>query len=119
MDVNKEKANIPNFFNDKYKNLDKANNNYVNINNNIFNNNMININDINHNKNLLSNNFIDNNGKYYLFKVQNQLDLNKFLLSKNQIPRNISNNNISPLNYGGVNNIINTYNFLCLYCVML
>ena len=145
--------NIPNFFNDKYENLDKANNNYMNINNNIFNNNMININDINNNQNPLSNNFIDNNGKYDLFKVQNQLDLNKILLSKSQIPinplnqlllknsnnlslfnnlqnistsksplldfplsllgRNIFNNNISPLNYGGVNNIINANNFLC------
>ena len=145
--------NIPNFFNDKYENLDKANNNYMNINNNIFNNNMININDINNNQNPLSNNFIDNIGKCDLFKVQNQLDLNKILLSKSQIPinplnqlllknsnnlslfnnlqnistsksplldfplsllgRNIFNNNISPLNYGGVNNIINANNFLC------
>ena len=120
---------------------------------------MINIKDINHNQNPLSNNFIDNIGKCDLFKVQNQLDLNKILLSKSQIPinplnqlllknsnnlslfnnlqnistsksplldfplsllgRNIFNNNISPLNYGGVNNIINTNNFLCLYCVML
>ena len=98
-------------------------------------------------------NFIDNIGKCDLFKVQNQLDLNKILLSKSQIPinplnqlllknsnnlslfnnlqtistsksplldfplsllgGNIFNNNISPLNYGGVNNIINANNFLC------